>query len=114
MLVLFRGDEGNGVSVVLGFGDKIDIPLSIAPERFVETDVYFVQISISNAVDVLLVVLRKRRNELYLSSLQNANRKTCYDLFAAVSLFVGSNLNHWIGEVYFDHLLAQFQGGSAH
>ena len=114
VLILFRGDEGNGVSVVLGLGYKIDIPLSIAPERSVKADVYFVQISISNAIDCLLVVLRKRRNELHLSCLQNANRQTGYDLFAAVSLFVSRNLNHWMGVVYFYNLFAQFQGGPAH
>lgn len=114
VFILFGGDEGNGVSVVLGFGDKIDIPLSIAPERFIKTDVYFVQIAISNAVDILSVVLRKLRNKLYLSCLQNANGQTGYDLFAGVSLFVGSNLNYLMGIVNFDNFFAQFQGGSAH
>ena len=113
MFIFFRGDEGNGVSVVLGFGYKIDIPLSIAPERFIETDVYFIQIAIANVVDVLPVILRKFRNELYLSCLQNTNRQTCNDLLASIPLFVSGNLNHLIGIVYFDNFFAQFQGGSA-
>ena len=94
VFIFFRGDEGNGVSVVLGFGDKIDIPLSIAPERFIEADVYFVQVAIANVVDILLVILWKFGNELYLSCLQNANRQTCNDLLAPVSLFISGHLNH--------------------